>query len=185
MNYVLESKKHKLVSHIVYKNDSGWGMDFLKGLPVAMPRSKDELFVEAEHKVVALPDYFEVDGVPVISERFVKAIESTGTENYQAIPINVHFEDGINSEHFLMNVIGRIKCFDEKNTDCSKFGPSVARVFRLKLDDNISHGSDLFRAKEYQEIIFINEKIKMAIDNANLSGYEVRDADGWNDSHRF
>jgi hypothetical protein len=43
----------------------------------------------------------------------------------------------------------------------------------------------MFRAHEYQEIIFIRDNVKKEIEKANISGCEIRNADGWSDAHRF
>lgn len=51
--------------------------------------------------------------------------------------------------------------------------------------ENPADGSFMFRAHEYQEIIFINENVKKEIEKANISGCEIRNADGWSDEHRF
>ena len=132
-----------------------------------------------------LPDYFEVDGIPIVNQNFIDTIESAGVDNFQALPVDIRFDDTTKEGHFLLNVIGRVKCFDESATDCSKFGPSVARVFSLKLIDNPAKGSNMFRAHEYQEIIFISEQVQQAIKKVGITGCEIRNADGWSDEHRF
>lgn len=185
MTYILESKLHSLVSHISYSEDSGWGLDFLKGFLVNIPQDRSGLFVEAESERVELPDYFEVDGVPIVRKKFIDTIELAGVDNFQALPVEVRFENGADKGYFLLNVIGRVKCFDETKTDCTKFGPSIARIFSLKLADNPAHGAYMFRAHEYQDVIFITEQVKHEIEKANITGCEIRSADGWSDAHRF
>jgi len=185
MSYILESKLHNLVSHIVNQNGSGWGLDFLKGFLVTPPVTSSELFVEVESEQVDLPDFFEVDGVPVVRSHFIKTIESAGVDNFQLIPVEIRFKNSVVKDFFLFNVIGRVKCFDENKTDCSKFGPSIARIFSLKLVSNPAYGNHMFRAHEYQDVIFITEQVKIEIEKANISGCEIRNADGWNDEHRF
>lgn len=185
MIYILESKLHSLISYISYSEDGGWGLDFFKGLILDVPKNNNALYVEAESQKTPLPDYFEVQGVPVVSKKFIVALENVSVDNFQAFPVEIRFEDGIVSGHFILNVIGRSKCFDESQSKLSKFGPSIARIFSLKLVDNAAFGSYIFRAHEYQEVIFIQEKVKKAIEEANISGCEIRKADGWSDEHRF
>ncbi|VAW83610.1 hypothetical protein MNBD_GAMMA16-769 [hydrothermal vent metagenome] len=120
MNYILESKLHKLISHISYSQDSGWGLDFLQGFIVDIPQDKGELFIEAESLKVSLPDYFEVDGVPIVTSKFINIIENAGVDNFQALPVDIRFEDGVDEKHFLLNVIGRVKCFWVFNLVSSK-----------------------------------------------------------------
>lgn len=185
MNYVLESKKHRLISHLSYSQGGGWGLDFFSGAILDIPQKSDDLYVEVENSKVPLPDYFEVDGVPIVNQRFVDTISHIGVDNYQALPIEIRFTNEIEKSYYLLNVIGRSKCFDLEKTDCSKFGPSVARVFSLKLQINPANGANMFRAHEYQEVIFVSEQVKAEIEKKNITGCELRDADGWTDAHRF
>lgn len=185
MIYILESKLHSLISYISYVEDGGWGLDFFKGVVLNAPNNTNDLYVDAESPKTPLPDYFEVQGVPVVNKKFIAALESASVDNFQAFPIEIRFEDGVTSGHSILNIIGRSKCFDESESKLSKFGPSIARVFSLKLLDNAACGSYIFRAHEYQEVIFIQENVKAAIESANISGCEIRKADGWSDEHRF
>lgn len=185
MIYVLESERIYMISHLSYAQDSGWGIDFLKGFVIDAPLGKEDLFVEVEKKKISLPDYFEVDGVPVVTQKVIDTFKSAGVDNFQAFPVEVRFEDETVSGYSLLNVIGRVKCFDMEKTDCSKFGPSIARINSLKLVDEPAYGGYMFRAHEYQEIIFITEQVKAAIEESGITGYEIRNADGWSDRHRF
>jgi len=185
MIYILESKLHSLISYISYSEDGGWGLDFFKGSVLDAPKNNNDLYIEVENVKTPLPDYFEVQGVPVVNKKFITTLESVSADNFQAFPVEIRFEDGLTSGHFILNVIGKSKIFDESQSKLSKFGPSVARVFSLKLVDNAAFGSYIFRAHEYQEVIFIQENVKKAIEEANISGCEIRKADGWSDEHRF
>lgn len=185
MIYVLESKLHSLISYISYAADGGWGLDFFKGVMLDVPRNSNDLYIEAEGLKTTLPDYFEVQGVPVVSKKFIAVLEGASIDNFQAFPVDVRFENGTMSGHFILNVIGRLKCFDQPQSKLSKFGPSIARIFSLKLLKDAVFDSCIFRAREYQEVIFIQENVKTAIEKANISGCEIRIADGWSDAHRF
>ncbi len=184
MYYVLESKPVELVSHLVYEGDGGFGLDFLKGDLLPSGLTGGELFIEVESAAIELPDYLEVGGAPLVNRRFLDALNESGVENYQSFPVEVRFEDSVIKDRFLLNVVGRMQCFDRENTDCSTFGPVIARVFSLKL--NLPDGApDMFRADEYQDIIFISERLKNTLSNHLITGCEMRQADGWNDAHRF
>jgi len=185
MIYTLESKLHTLVSYISYSEGEGWRLDFLKGLLLDVPQKKDAIFIEVENPKVPLPDYFDVQGVPIVNKKVIDALESVAVDNFQAFPVEIHFEDGITSGYFLLNVVGRLECIDLSLSKVSKFGPCIARIFDLKLVENAADGCYMFRAHEYQEIIFIHEHVKKEIEKANISGCEIWNADGWSDAHRF
>lgn len=180
----LRSQLHSLVSYISFSDDGSIELDFFKGSLLEVPQ-KVNLHIEVESLHTPLPDYFEVHGVPVVNKKFIEAIELASVDNYQAFPVEIRFEDVIKSGYFILNVIGQIKCFDEPRSKLSKFGPSIALIFSLKLLENPANGSYIFRAHEYLEVIFIQENVKKEIEKANISGCKMRNADGWSDEHRF
>ena len=184
MYYVLESELLELVTHLVYQKDDGFGLSFLKGGILPQNITSGDLYVEVESNAVDLPDYLEVDSVPLVNQKFLNVLIDSGVNNYQSFPVEVRFEDSVVKDRFIINVVGRIQCVDMDNTDFSKFGPVIARIFSLKL--NLPDGvPDIFRADEYQDIIFISEKLKDKIMENMITGCELRQADGWNDAHRF
>ncbi len=185
MYYVLEADHRALVTHLNYTQGGGWGLDFLYGHLVEIPKNQGDLYVTVEHTQIDLPDYIEVDGVPIVTDKFIDILDTAGVDSFQAIPVEIRFEDGVQNDRFLINVVGRISCIDEDVSDCSKFGPCIARIFNLKLNENAPKGAFVFRADEYQEIIFLKEHVKVAIEGAGITGCELRLADGWNDAHRF
>ena len=55
----------------------------------------------------------------------------------------------------------------------------------LKLNLESIQNTQIFRAGQYSDVIFLSENIKNIIEEINISGTDIRIADGWNDSHRF
>ena len=52
------------------------------------------------------PDYFDVQGVPVVSKKFIETLERASIDNFQAFPVEIRFEDDLMSGRFILNVIG-------------------------------------------------------------------------------
>jgi len=68
---------------------------------------------------------------------------------------------------------------------CTKMGPSIIRMIDLKIKPDSINGKLMFRAHRYQVAAFISMSVKKAIEQENISGCEIRLADGWNDTHLF
>ena len=184
MYYILEPQHLSLIMHL--NEGNGFGVSFLQGKAVQLPSFSTALRIEIESEYCDLPDYFEVDCVPIVNRKVIDCLDAAGVGNMQCIPVNVHFREGVVTDgYFLLNVIGLVNCIDENKTDCSHFGPSIARIFSLTLLDDPAEGKHLFRAKEYHDILFITAPVKRALQSATISGCEIRPAQGWSDAHRF
>ncbi len=141
-----------------------------------LPQTSDELYIEFENKQIPLPEYFETGSTPIVTEQFVKVLENTGADNFQVFPVEIRFEDGVTLGYYLLNIIGRITCIDEKASDCSFVGPVIMRMFGLKLIEENIRGQHIFRAGEYQDVIFISDRVKTAIESC--WAYWVRTSSG-------
>lgn len=186
MYYILEANNDlKKVRHLIYDNAEGWGMDFLTGHSIDVPIKHGGLLVQFECEKCELPDFFEVDGAPVANNKLIRSFEAAEADNFQAFPVSLKFTDGIVDGYYVFNIIGRISCIDVDATKARKFGPSIMRIFDLKLNPAAAYGATMFRDHKYQMVIFVSGKIKTAIEESHISGCDMRVADGWNDSHRF
>lgn len=184
-HYILESTKRNVISHLTYLSGGGWGTDFFQG-EFIKPQPDSNLYVTVESNSIKLYDYNEVDGVPLVSKLFLTALKETGVNNYQSFPVEIRLKskEVKISNYYILNIIGKFICVNRNTSKFSVFGPSIARIQDLKLE--VSNDTPpIFRANEYQEILFISDKIKQSIEQLGITGYEIRKADGWNDSHRF
>ena len=184
MYYVLESKNIQLVAHLIYRADDGWGLSFQKGGEIPPLSKNSDLFVEVESRVIDIPDYTEVDGVPLVSAKFLEVLEKVGVKNYQSFPAEVRFKKTFIKDRFIINVVDMLECFDMEKSEYSTFGPCIVRMHSLQLKLKNDTPS-MFRAEEYPCVIFISEKLKTEIERFQIEGCELRPADGWGDGHRF
>lgn len=188
MYSILESDNSiSRVYYLNYKGSNGLGLDFSKGLFIEPLANENSLFIDFECKKIKLPDYFEVQGVPIANEKLIKAFEDGAADanNFQIFPVEIQFENGKMSGYYLFNIVGQISCMDTENSRFSKFGPSIARIFDLKLNPELTNDIPMFREQKYTDIIFVSQKIKKSIKAQSITGCELRQANGWNDNHRF
>ncbi len=182
MFYILECEHHKLVGRISFQS-SGWGLDFTEG-ELLDPKFGGDITVEFEANHASLPDYFELDETPIVSENFIKAWKLLPVDNYQLFPVTVKFPDSQLQGYYILNVVGRVACIDLDASDLKKFKNVIVRINKLVLDADIQM-VELFRASEFPLAIFISETIQQQLSLAKLSGLLMKPADGWNDKHRF
>jgi hypothetical protein len=187
MYYILEADNNlRTVRHLEYESDEGLGIDFIKGSYIERLEDASAFVIEFECNKIDLPDFFEVEGAtPIANQNLISAFKDAGADNFQAFPVEIHFENDIVKGYYLINVVGRVSCIDKDLTKCTKWGPSIMRVFDLKLNAESACGVNMFRDDSYQTVMFISESIKNEIESKNITGCEIRKADGWNDSHRY
>lgn len=183
MFYIIESQDHEWVGRISYP-DSGWGLDFNEGQSIDPHFGDGNIIVEFEADHDSLPDYFEIDGTPIVSEKFVRAWKDLPLDNYQLFPVKVKFPKSQRVGYSILNVVGLVSCMDLAASDCQMYENSVMRILNLVLDLKVTD-IELFRSQEYPLAIFISESIHQKLEKANLSGMLIKPADGWNDLHRF
>lgn len=182
MLYILECQHHKLVGKIAFKSAS-WGMDFTEG-KLLEPDFGGDITVEFEDKHDSLPDYFELDETPIVSENFINTWKSLPIDNYQLFPVTIKFPNGQQQGYYILNVVGRVSCIDLDKSDLKKFKNVIVRIKALILKPDIQE-MDVFRAHEFPLAIVISETIQKALNQANLLGVLMKPADHWNDKHRF
>lgn len=183
MFYILESQDHELVGMILFAG-SGWGLDFCEGKRVPLDFDERPIIVELQADHDELPDYFEIDGTPIVSEGFARTWRALPLDNYQLFPVLVRLPGHEISTHFILNIVGLVSCVDQNASDCQVYESSIMRILNLVVDVEAT-SLELFRAREYPLAIFISNSIRQALDDAKLSGMSIRPADGWNDLHRF
>ncbi len=121
-----------------------------------------------------LRDVYLID-IPLFSNKFLSVIESFGIDNIQKYNAVLKTADGKSiSGYSAINIVGLVECV---NFDESEFipgsEPPLMRFKRLVLDSSKAKNFDFFRLGEHSLHIIISEKLKNALDEANLVGYSL------------
>lgn len=183
MYYVMETQHHELVSMISYPG-IGWGLAFTEGKYLEPNFGNGEILIEFESDHASLPDYFEVDGTPIVSEKFAQVWQSLTIANCQFFPITAKFPSRLLQGHQVLNIIGRVACIHDAS-ECNRYEGRIVRIKKLVLRDNLDPAVEVFRAQEHQLTILISNRIKDALQSSLLSGIRITPAANWNDGHRF
>jgi len=183
MFHILESQQHELVGMISYP-DSGWGLTFTKGSHLDPNFGGGDIVVRFDSNHDILPDYFELDGTPIVSEKFLNVWKTLQVDNYQVFPITVKFPNEELAGHYILNIVGLVACIDRDASELQMYKSRIMRILDLVLDTT-QVSLDLFRVHGYPLAIMISERMKQALEDAKLSGLLIKPTDGWNDKHRF
>lgn len=183
MYYVLEDTGEVIiVGGVEYKN-SPLANRFARGLKFEENEQPKSLRVVVENTPESYPDYFELQATPIVSERFIKALNNAGVSNFDAYPLNIHEKEKVIQGRFAVNFLGRLQCLNVNNTVCTRHRSQIVRVRKLAIDEQKARGLDLFRLAEKELIILVSEQVKTAL--VGLSGLRISPAQGWSDSHRY
>lgn len=183
--FVLESQPSTLVAHLVNSSGEGFGLEFLQGTWLTYATVDHDLHIEIEGPVEPLPDYFEVDCVPIVNQSFMQAFQSSGCDNFQLYPLPLHFSDQEVQGYAALNVLGRIACLDLNESQYTEFRGKVFRIQSLAMRPTDDTWAPVFRAHEYQEVVFVDERVQEALAANSISGLRITPAEQWNDAHRF
>lgn len=185
MYYIFEADKLRKIRHLIYGGDDGWGLSFLKGYPLTPPAHPDQLKVEFETEAVALPDYFEANSSPIVNDKVAGVLNGLKLDNIQLFPVKIEFPEKQVPGYYALNVIGRFNAIDVDASETTQFRGRVARMKKLQLKEGRFEGAEMFRDDQYQELIFVSERVKLALEAAAISGALYPAANGWSDAHRF
>tara|TARA_B100001939_G_scaffold286204_3_gene256317 strand:+ start:40192 stop:40755 length:564 start_codon:yes stop_codon:yes gene_type:complete len=183
--FVLESDQSvRKIRHLTQPSGMKWGNEFLKA-ESTMDREPGQLYVSFESDQIDLPDFFEVNGTPVVKEKMLQKLLSLASSDVEPIATQIRFRNGELSGYWLINVSSQCNAIDRETSEFSKFGPVIARIFDLHLIRNAGVFPHLFRDPAYLDILFASGEMVAKLNAGRFSGLEIRKAQGWNDGHRF
>lgn len=126
----------------------------------------DDLVI-ANQKVKAILDSFEIDNLEYLLSWLYDHQKAVASKDYA-----------------IVNVLGSVDAIDMEKSKCvmsSLDETQVQFIKKLVLDyEQIPDDAKIFRATTKLDLILIRDDIKQAFEEADLTGYKVFEADGWN-----
>lgn len=120
-----------------------------------------------------------------ISSKFKSVLESVGIDNVDYYPVRIVNEvtGETSSDYFVANIVGIIPCMDMKNSKYKNilaFPDKIRSIQELHIDYSKIDGDKLFRLAELKTAIIIaHESLKIAAEEAKLSGVTFSPAEGY------
>lgn len=182
MLYILEADPDITIVGTVRDGEDALVSPFTLGtaLPASatpQPRVSIELAPEQ------YPDYFELQQIPIVSQKFLDALASAGVDNFVAFPVTLQESARAVPGHSVLHIIGRVAALDEAKSNVTRLGRQIMRMKRLALKSNISTDLAMFRLHELHYLILLAQRVRDAV--AKLTGVVTSEAEGWSDSHQF
>jgi hypothetical protein len=122
-----------------------------------------------------MPDYFG-NSTPACSDKMIKILESAGIDNFELFDIVLKnpVTEKLHDNYKMLNILGLLQAVDMKK---STYDPR-SEMFLIEFDEIVidskkAKGQDMFRLAENARHIIISEKIKDALDKADLLGIEI------------
>ena len=124
-----------------------------------------------------LTDNLVAPGFPglLISARLRTVFEKSGVDNIQYFPINLLTSTGTAPIHqyFIANIVGKVGCIDIDRSDITMTaGPPtiIDAIDHLVLHEHKIQNLNIFRLGEIPVVIFINSRIRDAVEKSRASG---------------
>jgi len=123
-------------------------------------------------------DYTMADrGMPVASERAAAVFREIAGKDVELVPLEV---EGRSEQYYIVNAIRTADCVDEvRSEEVSRFGPEDGRpdllgeyrsIRLLRIDPSRTGGLDIFRVRKFEVALIVSERLKEALERANLTG---------------
>ena len=147
--------------------------DFLVGRRLAI---RGPATISIRREGVPLDFTFADFDLPVANQRVALILRRLCHSDYQEIDSNV---EGRTERYSVINVLNSVSCVDESRTRFVKWGPNDGRpekvgkyrqIVNLHIDPNAVEGHKMFRVAGWQIALVIDEEIKSAMTDANVTG---------------
>jgi hypothetical protein len=186
MYYVLEDPP-KGGPHVGLARDGAdQDLMWIQGQPIDPDRVPGPLRIVAEDHYDEYPDFMDIGLGVAVSQAFADALREAGVDNVDLFEAGVYESGVLVAEGYhLLNLRGTIDAIDREASEVTEFRGRVARIKSLKIDESKTHGARMFRLAEYPHVLIIDQKVRDALEAADLSGFVISAADGWGDGHRL
>ena len=168
----------------VVEEDIPLRVKYASGLPIPEDEQPIGLRVVLEEGPDVLPELFVLGGNPLVSARFVHALEQAGAHNIEFYPALIERQDATVIDGYgVLNIVGLIDCIDRQRSRYTMFAGRIFRLQHLELDESLIHDQLIFRPAGYELLMLAHEKIAATL--TGFTGVSLPPASGWSDSHIF
>jgi hypothetical protein len=119
-------------------------------------------------------------GQLLMSPKMVSTLSAAGVDNIQYFDCEVtDAATGHRLEYKIANVVGALKALNVAASDCEVDEDGFVETFySMRIDAQKARGQDMFRLFENLVMVIVSERIKKAVESANLTGVQfVADID--------
>ena len=127
------------------------------------------------------PDFFSAGLAPVVSPRFLAALDALGVDNhetYTAIIEDLEGEVSI-SEHRVLNFIGRVASVDLERSRYNSFEGVLFKLETMRLRGGCDSDVLMFRPDEWPLVILVRDEVAEGLRQAGLTGLRLTPVDEW------
>jgi hypothetical protein len=125
-----------------------------------------------------VPDLL-LTGIPLFSDRLLAALDAAGVDNivrYSAEIVDPN--NRVHTTHKAVNIVGAVSCADlERSEFLDVLEPPLMAFTHLVIDEARAHDLPFFRLAESTLYILVAERVKRAIEAANLLGVRLTPID--------
>ena len=135
---------------------------------------------------IKLYDFVEsMNSFHVVNSKVKQLFQNLNIENLEFLPIHLwdHQNKIASDDYFILNPLGSVDFIDMDKSeydidDLDK--TQICHIDKLIINDlKVPEDAKLFRATTMMGQLFINDEVKDALENANITGYKLMPADGW------
>jgi len=122
----------------------------------------------------------------IINSKVKSVFDNLGINNIEYLPIWLcnHKSEVSSKDYMICNVLGGVDIFDMEKSNYvigSINKEQIRRVKSMTVNyDAIPEDAKVFRASKKLDQIFIRDDVKQALEEANIEGFSLKQADGWN-----
>jgi|GEM_PF-955285 len=126
-----------------------------------------------ERPDIPLGDYPNFD-VPLISNDAKRKLENEIQSLVEFLPVEILDSDG---EYYILNVSNILDCLDKKkpNLTMSSDGINILDIKEYSFNTIDNFYSKVFRIKNFEKTIYVNDDIKSLFENSGLKGFKFED----------
>ena len=166
------------------------GFEYDEGLSLLkdFPSQKDAImnFDPNYPDGIKLYDFVEsINSFHVINSKVKDVFQSLNLQGLEFLPISVvnHNNEVASNDYFILNPLSSINFIDMKQSEYRMDDLDETQISRMKklviANDDVPKDAKLFRATTMMDQLFIHDDVKKALEAANITGYKLMPADGW------